>query len=367
MGMMFVVPFLFVMAARHVQLSDDAEVEDLLASVEPVLPANGDFAAAATSLATDFGAKDVVDAVGAEPHKKSLPPPNFFETRVAMAPTSIAPLTDADARQTAKPRGELSDSMLAMTTFDEPRTLGATESVPSPINVSVSDVPTVVDPEDVVDKEPASDVTEPTMPTTHQGDADGVPSYFEATSHLAIRSAMQSPTEGNPPSGSADKRGSKTKKSVNALDQEMRLAMSGRVPIVSGNSDVIPTDADPFASSAKHTIVDVVLQQPLEIRKVKRVENVVAQTNTPGWPIALVKSDLPDDHWWVQQMVGIRGNSFAARVNFGNENSIPGSVYHMVFVFLDSADEVRRFRIAKRFKELPDGTRRSRKFTFTRR
>ena len=59
--------------------------------------------------------------------------------------------------------------------------------------------------------------------------------------------------------------------------------------------------------------------------------------------------------------------AFAARANFGNENSIRGSVYHLVFVFLDSPDEVRRFRIAKQFRELPEGIRRSREFTFTRR
>ena len=97
------------------------------------------------------------------------------------------------------------------------------------------------------------------------------------------------------------------------------------------------------------------------------MENLVAVTRTKGWPIALIKSDLPDDHWWVQQMVGVRGNSFAARVNFGNEQSISGSVYHLVFVFLDSPDEVRRFRIAKQFKELPKGIRHSREYTFVRR
>lgn len=123
---------------------------------------------------------------------------------------------------------------------------------------------------------------------------------------------------------------------------------------------------DAFGTNAEVPLEDVILQQPLENRRVDRVENVIAVTRAKGFPIALVRSDLPDDYWWVQQMVGIRGNAFAARVNFGNESSLPGSVYHMVIVFLDSADEAHRFRIAKRFKDLPEGSRHSREFTFVR-
>lgn len=135
-----------------------------------------------------------------------------------------------------------------------------------------------------------------------------------------------------------------------------------------GDSAAWPSEEtdDGFGTNSEVPLEDVILQQPLESRRVDRVENVVAVTRAKGWPIALVRSDLPDDFWWVQQMVGIRGNAFAARANFGNEDSIPGSVYHMVIVFLDSPDEVRRFRIAKRFKELPEGSRHSREFTFVR-
>lgn len=38
----------------------------------------------------------------------------------------------------------------------------------------------------------------------------------------------------------------------------------------------------------------------------------------------------------------------------------------MVIVFLDSPDEVRRFQIAKQFKDIPEGTRRSRGFHYIR-
>lgn len=113
-------------------------------------------------------------------------------------------------------------------------------------------------------------------------------------------------------------------------------------------------------------IEEVLVQTPVEKAPVGRVENVVAKTTARGWPVALVKSDLPDDVWWVQQMVGIQGDSFGARVNFGNEYSLEGSSYRMVVVFLDSPDEVRRFRIAKQFKQIPEGVRRSREFTYVR-
>ena len=111
---------------------------------------------------------------------------------------------------------------------------------------------------------------------------------------------------------------------------------------------------------------EVIVQTPLESGRVRKIEDVVAMTSAAGWPIALVRSDIPDDEWWVQQMVTIQGTTFAARVNFGNEHSLPGSAYRMVFVFLDSPDEVRRFRIAKRFRELPEGIRRSREFRYVR-
>lgn len=130
----------------------------------------------------------------------------------------------------------------------------------------------------------------------------------------------------------------------------------------------------PFTASHDETqsvpdpalIEDLMIQTPLEIAGVGRVENLVGVTRATGWPVALVRSDLPDDVWWVQQIVGIQGNSFAARINFGNEYSVSGTAYTLVVVFLDSQDEVRRFRIAKQFKEIPAGVRRSREYHYIR-
>lgn len=179
--------------------------------------------------------------------------------------------------------------------------------------------------------------------------------HFQSTGHLAMSKAIASDTK-----SPMTKRTRRTGTSARSrMDEE------------SGPSGVMGTMPagemeDPFSSEPNSPIVDVVLQQPFEQRPVQKVENLIATTQQPGWPIALVRSDIPGDAWWVQQMVGIRHRSFASRVNFGNNDSLPGSVYHLVIVFLDSADEARRFRIAKQFKDIPEGLRRSREYTFVR-
>ncbi|MEZ6122735.1 MAG: hypothetical protein R3C49_06100 [Planctomycetaceae bacterium] len=199
--------------------------------------------------------------------------------------------------------------------------------------------------------------------------------YFDATGHLAMLSPGTKPEDNSASAAVAPRRRSGTSRrpasestadskssenSADRIDGGLGMGSRGSLPGMSAGDD------DLFGTQPTAVIEDVILQQPLENRRVSKVENVMAVTRAKGWPIALVKSDLPDDHWWVQQMVGISGNAFAARVNFGNDDSIPGSVYHLVIVFLDSADEVRRFRIAKQFRELPEGTRQSRVFTFVR-
>lgn len=110
----------------------------------------------------------------------------------------------------------------------------------------------------------------------------------------------------------------------------------------------------------------VLLHRPSEGAPVAQIEDLLAVTTARGWPVAMIRSDLPDDVWWVQQIVGIQGNSFAGRVNFGNQHSVPGTEYRMVVVFLDTPDEVTRFRLAKQFKEIPNGIRRSREFQYVR-
>lgn len=207
--------------------------------------------------------------------------------------------------------------------------------------------------------------------------------YYEATGHLALRTQPQirdslaerdeppaHTTEPKAVSEATEASPENSRKSNHRRSKNAQKKAGGSVVDESSSDPALRDDVPRSVSSNSVTdeaiIEDVVVQTPVESALVGRVENVVAMTRAKGWPIALIRSDLPDDVWWVQQVVGIQGNSFAARVNFGNENSLSGSAFSMVIVFLDSPDEVRRFRIAKQFKDIPKGVRRSREFHYIR-
>jgi hypothetical protein len=232
---------------------------------------------------------------------------------------------------------------------------------------------------------------------------DVADSYYDATGHMALISQGQvnDPVAGAPPAvdkktgepaapksetkngakseapGKNDsKRGSsrrRTKKdeTETAKSSDATTAAPATTMAPTGNpfldgSGSMPKRATGQSGVDPALIEDVVINTPAENSHVNRVEDVVAATTAKGWPIALIRSDLPDDVWWVQQVIGIQGNAFGARVNFGNEYTVHGSAYRMVIVFLDSPDEVRRFRIAKQFKQIPAGVRRSREFHYIR-
>ncbi len=306
------------------------------------------------------------------------PPVN--DTRVAMLPSSTAESRTIDMTPTER-RSEVRRTQNAAPAVHavEQHDAMSDDSVSVPMPVVIKDVapaaPAVAQAESVVadrdQRDPArvADLAalDAEMDTALHTRPDDKPSaYFDSTGHLAMIPVA--------PAVQADKSQSSTAKTSSKRRQTRSestppsTVVADRSMSDMGTSGAWPAEEtdDSFGTRDELPLEDVILQQPLESRRVNRMENVVAVTRAKGWPIALVRSDLPDDFWWVQQMVGIRGNAFAARVNFGNEESIPGSVYQMVIVFLDSPDEVRRFRIAKRFKELPEGSRHSREFTFVR-
>ena len=147
---------------------------------------------------------------------------------------------------------------------------------------------------------------------------------------------------------------------IASLDPRGQLSGLSAVPAAADRTSHTQVREDPAV------LEEVVIQTPREGHPVAQIEDVIAGTNARGWPVVLVRSDLPDDLWWVQQGVEIQRNTFAARVNFGNTRSLSGTSYRLVVVFLDSQDEMMRFRLARQFKELPEGLRRSREFRYTR-
>ena len=212
---------------------------------------------------------------------------------------------------------------------------------------------------------------------------DAGASYYEATGHLALRTQPQvpdplanhverpaSPKEPQAVADAGEVASEKSRKSKSRRSKSEEKKSAEAVSDLANADPALPVDPPRAGTKSSFDndalLEEVVIQTPVESALVGRVENVVAMTRAGGWPIALIRSDLPDDVWWVQQVVGIQGNSFAARVNFGNEFTLSGSAFSMVIVFLDSPDEVRRFRIAKQFKDIPEGVRHSREFHYIR-
>jgi hypothetical protein len=123
------------------------------------------------------------------------------------------------------------------------------------------------------------------------------------------------------------------------------------------------------ASHQKPSAPRVVLTvaRPRAGSAVDRTVDLVAVTKAPGWPVVLIRSDIEGDCWWVQRVVARRGQYIAARVNFGNEDSLSGDQFQLAFLLLDSQHEAVRFQTARQFKELPEGIRRSQVFRYVRR
>jgi hypothetical protein len=125
--------------------------------------------------------------------------------------------------------------------------------------------------------------------------------------------------------------------------------------------------AEPAAEEdPKPQLVGVKILSHPEGGVVPRLADIVAQTNTAGWPVVLVRSELDDESWWAQQSVGRQGQYIAARAHFGNEQSVRGSSFRMVILLLGTPEEAVRFQTARQFKEIPRGIRRSKEFRFVR-
>ncbi len=283
-------------------------------------------------------------------------------TRLVMATTSPLPLK-ASANEKSAPA--------AQTTIEDMATLPVPLSDESPDSALVPQPLEIVDYRDSMDGpllNPEHGVPDSELAAAELPELPRRPpvteSYYQATGHLAMANQPRVPDLAGPEAAPAQRSVQNDSDSPAKKPSENRR---GRKSKDEPKKPEATDSLDPDGSGMPETTIeDVAIQTPLETHRIGRVENVVGLTRAKGWPIALVKSDLPDDVWWVQQMVGVQGTSFAARVNFGNEYSISGSEYHMVIVFLDSPDEVRRFRIAKQFKELPEGVRRSREFHYIR-
>jgi hypothetical protein len=330
---------------------------------------------------TRFGSKPVVPPTRHHPEVPVIAELKM-DTSSSIPQQSLTPTLIA-SQPTASVRKEESSPSVAVPEITLPTPI--IRDVPQPIDVAPGSIE--IDSPQPLPEETNEHSEEPVVADTGMLELPAKPetgvNYYEVTGHLAMRTPPQVPDPEKNQTPSAETK----QETQNESDSEVGAPAKGRTsktrkPRTDENESVESIVAEAKADSkrpierllpgnnskteSKTVIEDVAIQTPIESTPVGRFENVVAMTNAKGWPIALIRSDLPDDVWWVQQVVGIQGNAFAARVNFGNEYSLSGSEFRMVIVFLDSPDEVRRFRIAKQFKDIPEGTRRSREFHYIR-
>lgn len=113
------------------------------------------------------------------------------------------------------------------------------------------------------------------------------------------------------------------------------------------------------ASAANNT--GAMLIRPRQDAEVEMMSEVTGKVLTRGWPIVLVKADLPDCLWWSQEWAAptAAAGHFKAKVRIGNDKSKDGSRFRLVVVMAKSEDDARRFKPGVSFKEIPEELPRS--------
>ena len=96
---------------------------------------------------------------------------------------------------------------------------------------------------------------------------------------------------------------------------------------------------------------------PVEIKispRVGRTQDVVTTVTDSGLPMIVVKSDLPNEPWWVQNVPRSTGpKQFGVRLIFGNERTPPGSKFHVVALLLPNAASAAQYHVGQQLTELP--------------
>jgi hypothetical protein len=103
------------------------------------------------------------------------------------------------------------------------------------------------------------------------------------------------------------------------------------------------------------------LIRPSQDAKVEMMSEVTGKVLMRGWPMVLVRADLPDCLWWAQQWAEptAAAGYFKAKVRFGNDKSKDGSRFRLVVVMAKSEEDAKRFQPGSSFKDLPEELPRS--------
>jgi len=92
------------------------------------------------------------------------------------------------------------------------------------------------------------------------------------------------------------------------------------------------------------------------------ITNMLVQTNQSkggGWPVVLVKSEIPKSFWWVQKVEAYKPGVFKARVHLGNDKTEDRSKFRLVALIFDDKVAADKYRTGSTLTRLPSDVPRS--------
>lgn len=131
------------------------------------------------------------------------------------------------------------------------------------------------------------------------------------------------------------------------------------VPDSIAHSEVIPVvlgKASAAKSSADKTPVAGLITFPEPDAKVKTITEISGKMTSEGWPVVIVRSDAPNDHWWIQGPAKFgEGGSFTSSVRFGNDKTPNGKGFIVAVLTFPSAKAAEAYLPGISLENLPVG------------
>jgi hypothetical protein len=97
---------------------------------------------------------------------------------------------------------------------------------------------------------------------------------------------------------------------------------------------------------------------------VSQRQDLTGNLMSPGVPVVLVRADIVDARWWVQERAIVeQDGSFRVSARFGNEKTRPGVRFDVVVLVLPSAVELNQWKPGDVLEKLPSAVPRSKEMT----
>jgi hypothetical protein len=116
---------------------------------------------------------------------------------------------------------------------------------------------------------------------------------------------------------------------------------------------VAADEADPALAAPPPAIKNHEVNIQLTPKIVGRVQQIRGTTNVAGIPVVLVKSDQDNEPWWVQGAPIQAKSQFAAKAQFGNARSIPGTRFRVCVIIVEPTAEYRTGQVVKTLPDVP--------------